>query len=67
MNTGGHNTYFPVSREISGMGSGLYRELRAPLYCANNGRPSIPPEQLFLARPGLMNWRFTTQAASLTP
>ncbi|OYV93842.1 MAG: hypothetical protein B7Z73_03170 [Planctomycetia bacterium 21-64-5] len=22
------------------------RELCAPLYCANNGRPSIPPEQL---------------------
>ena len=28
------------------------RELCAPLYCANNGRPSIPPEQLFLAMLG---------------
>ncbi|MFH2055960.1 MAG: transposase [bacterium] len=28
------------------------RELCAPLYCADNGRPSIPPEQLFLAMLG---------------
>ncbi len=28
------------------------RKLCAPLYCANNGRPSIPPEQLFLAMLG---------------
>jgi transposase len=25
------------------------RELCAPLYCEDNGRPSVPPEQLFLA------------------
>ena len=25
------------------------RELCAPLYCQDNGRPSVPPEQLFLA------------------
>lgn len=28
------------------------RELCAPFYCPNNGRPSIPPEQLFLALVG---------------
>jgi transposase len=28
------------------------RALCAPLYCDNNGRPSIPPEQLFLAMLG---------------
>ncbi len=28
------------------------RELCAPPHCANNGRPSIPPEQLFLAMLG---------------
>ncbi len=28
------------------------RELCAPLYCADNGRSSIPPEQLFLAMLG---------------
>jgi transposase len=28
------------------------RELCAPLYCENNGRPSVPPEQLFLAMLG---------------
>jgi len=28
------------------------RELCAPLYCPDNGRPSIPPEQLFLAMLG---------------
>lgn len=28
------------------------RELCRPLYCENNGRPSIPPEQLFLAMLG---------------
>lgn len=28
------------------------RELCAPLYCEDNGRPSVPPEQLFLAMVG---------------
>lgn len=28
------------------------RELCAPRYCANNGRLSLPTEQLFLAMPG---------------
>lgn len=29
--------------------TGRIRELCAPFYCEDNGRPSIPPEQLFLA------------------
>ena len=29
--------------------TGRIRQLCAPFYCEDNGRPSIPPEQLFLA------------------
>ena len=32
--------------------TGKIRELCKPFYCENNGRPSIPPEQLFLALVG---------------
>lgn len=39
----------PLRRIRPLVDTGRIRELCEPLYCQNNGRPSIPPEQLFLA------------------
>lgn len=42
----------PLRRIRPLINTGRIRELCADLYCADNGRPGVPPEQLFLAMLG---------------